>query len=173
MRSLLSIVIFLALFAAACGSDAKFEIPEAPDAGRLHVAVGQPHSPYTTTPATSGPHWSTTPAPGAPHGAPARWGIYSEVLPDEVLVHNLEHGGIGLHYNCPSGCPEIVAALSALVPPGASQFIVSPYPGAPARVAVTAWRRLMLLDTADSERIKTFISNYQDKAPESIKVNLF
>jgi len=199
LRSLASVVIVLVLFAIGCSSDTRSEtstpapgptrtptvrpaqaagplalvIPEAPDDGRAHLPAGVPHSGYSTTPATSGPHWSTAPVNGAPHGAPARWGIYTVVLPDEVLVHNLEHGGIGLHYNCPAGCPEVVSALTALVPPGASQFIASPYPGAPAKVVATAWRRLLLLDAVDSERIKQFIAAYQDKAPESIKVDLF
>lgn len=55
-----------------------------PDIGRNHIAEGQLYEGYSSRPATSGPHW----------GAPARWGAYSAQLPDERLVHNLEHGGI-------------------------------------------------------------------------------
>lgn len=174
MRLLVTVATATLLFAVSCSSSpAEAPIPEAPNDGAQHVPVGFPHPAYSTIPATSGPHWSTLPVTGAPHGAPARWGIYPDVLPDEVLVHNLEHGGIGLHYNCPSGCPEVVAALSGLVPAGASQFIVSPYPGAPAPVAVTAWRRLLLLDKVDTDRIRAFIKAHQDRAPESVKGNLF
>lgn len=174
MRLLVIVATAALLLAVSCSSSPPaVEVLESPNDGVQHVPVGFPHAAYSTIPATSGPHWSTLPAAGAPHGAPARWGIYTDVLPDEVLVHNLEHGGIGLHYNCPNGCPEIVSALGGLVPAGASQFIVSPYSGAPAKVAVTAWRRLLLLDKVDTDQIKAFIKAYQDRAPESVKGDLF
>ncbi len=112
-------------------------IPIARDQGNGHIAPGEAHAPYDTRPATSGPHWFTDRTTLAPYGAPARWGVYTEPLPDEVLVHNLEHGGVGLHYDCPAGCPESVQALHDLVPGGGSLFILSPYSGMPKKIAVT------------------------------------
>lgn len=58
--------------------------------GREHISVGASHLPYNSSPPTSGPHY----------GNPAPWGIYDHELPDEQLVHNLEHGGIWISYNC-------------------------------------------------------------------------
>lgn len=148
-------------------------VPIANDQGKDHAAPGASHAPYDTRPATSGPHWSTAPTTLAPYGAPARWGVYTEPLPDEVLIHNLEHGGIGLHYDCPSGCPELVRALDDLVPGGGSLFILSPYSGMPKKIAVTSWRHLMYLDEFDREKILEFIREYQDRAPESVPTNPF
>ena len=148
-------------------------VPIAADEGRGHIAPGASHAPYSTKPATSGPHWQTAPMTLAPYGAPARWGFYDEPLPDEVLIHNLEHGGIGLHYNCPDGCDDLVKQLKDLVPSSKSQFILSPYPGMPKKIAVTSWRHLMYLDEFDSEKILEFIRAYQDRAPESVPGNLF
>lgn len=147
-------------------------VPIDPDAGRQHIPAGVAGTGYATRPATSGPHWfaAETPA-GVP--APARWGIYEEPLPDEVLIHNLEHGGIGLHYDCPEGCDDVVAQLEDLIPRSRSQFILSPYSGMESRIAITAWRHHMFLDEVEEDRIVEFIEAYQDRAPESIPGNSF
>lgn len=148
-------------------------VPIAADEGRGHTAPGEAHSPYATKPATSGPHWQTAPTTLAPYGSPARWGFYDEPLPDEVLIHNLEHGGVGMHYDCSDGCDDLVKQLKDLVPSSKSQFIVSPYPGMPKKIAITAWRHLMYLDEFDQEKIIEFIREYQDRAPESVPGNPF
>lgn len=144
-----------------------------PDQGASHLPPGQRFGSYITLPATSGPHWITPPIPFVPTGAPARWGFYEQELPDEVLVHNLEHGGIGIHYNCSRACPELVQQLTGLVPPDASQFIVAPYADMDHRIAVTAWRRVLYLEEFHAAQIQFFIENYQDRAPESVPGNLF
>ncbi len=149
-------------------------VPPDPDNGGLHIPPGQFGTGYTERPATSGPHWfaAETPA-GVP--APARWGIYEDPLPDEVLIHNLEHGGIGLHYDCPDGCDDIVAQLEDFIPRNRSQFILSPYSGIDGgnKIAVTAWRHHMHMNEIDREGILDFIDAYQDRAPESIPGNSF
>lgn len=169
--SLLAVVL-IAIVEAACGSDSEPPVvSQEPDEGSEHVAVGEPHAPFGTVPATSGPHWSSFPTEGAPFGAPVVWGFYEEVIVDEALVHNLEHGGIGLHYNCPDGCPDLTTRLTGLVPVGSSQFVMSPYPDMPSRIAITAWRRVLRLDEFDGVAITAFIMSYQDKAPESVASN--
>ena len=141
----------------------------APDDGREIISVGAEHAPYSTVPATSGPHWSeNSGVEGAPRGAPVPWGVYEEALPDEVLVANLKWGGIGLHYDCPDGCLETVAALHDVVPANQLLFVMSPYPGLPSRIAVTAWRHVMYLDEVDVERIREFEDQYKDRAPETV-----
>ena len=55
-----------------------------------HIQVGEQHEPYNSDPPTSGPHYAQ----------PAQAGFYDEALPDEQLVHNLEHGYIVIWYNC-------------------------------------------------------------------------
>lgn len=185
-----SLLIMIMAVAISCSSGANQPASDSPgaaltraapgdfapithDDGAAHIAVGVPHGPYSTVPATSGPHWSTKPAAGDPWGAPARWGVYAEALPDEVLVHNLEHGGIGLHYNCPVGCPDTIEALKGFVPANLSQFIVSPYTGMKTKIAVTAWRRVIYLDDVDADAIRGFIRQYKGKAPENVPGNMF
>ena len=139
-----------------------------PDDGREHIdPEGYAPNKYSVSPATSGPHWykDITPA-GVP--APARWGVYDKILPDEVLIHNLEHGGIGLHYDCPDGCEELINSLRDIVPRNPSFYIVSPYPSLEKRVAITAWRHHLYLDEFDRDQIIKFIEEYIDHAPESV-----
>ena len=137
-----------------------------PDQGREHVAVGAPHPAYNSVPATSGWHY------GQPD-APAPWGVYDQVLPDEVLVHNLEHGGIGVHYDCPDGCPDLVATLSSLVSAAlasGAKIVMSPYPGMDSTIALTAWNYLDTFDDLDLQRAVSFIDAHHasPNAPEGL-----
>jgi hypothetical protein len=88
-----------------------------------------------------------------------------------VLVHNLEHGGIGVHYNCPNGCEDLVRQLAAIVNQSVNdgkKVIMSPYPGMDTAVALTAWTFIDSLDEFDERRVRDFISAHESSsnAPE-------
>ena len=145
-----------------------------PDQGRTHITVGSTNDDYLTRPATSGGHWPVTgPSEETPFGAPVRWGNYEFKISDEALVHNLEHGGIGLHYNCPDGCAEIVDSLVSMAPRGFSQFVISPYPNMGRKIALTAWRHVQYLNEFDEATVRTFIQEYLARAPENVPGNAF
>jgi len=145
-----------------------------PDQGRDHITVGETNAEYATSPATSGGHWPVTPpSEEAPFGAPVRWGPYNVEISDEALVHNLEHGGIGLHYNCSDGCEETVQQLLDVAPRGFSQFVISPYSNMESKIALTSWRHVQYLDEFDAATVRLFISEYLDRAPESSPGNSF
>ncbi|MCH8206559.1 MAG: DUF3105 domain-containing protein [Chloroflexi bacterium] len=134
------------------------------DQGATHISLGESHAPYSSAPATSGWHY------GQPL-APVRWGLHDEVVADEHRLHNLEHGGIGVHYNCPDGCPELVAQLTAIVERSRDEglkVLLSPYPGIETTIALTAWRFIDRFDVFDEERVKAFISAHESSpnAPE-------
>ena len=141
-----------------------------------HVSPDATHPAYNSKPATSGWHYDF----------PVRWGIHDEVLPDETLVHNLEHGGIGIHYNCPEGCSELLAQLAdfavgsggdwlgqyidelseagetgrlnrALNIEGNYKVVLSPYPDMDTTIALTSWTYLDTFDEFDADRIIDFI----------------
>ncbi len=134
---------------------------EVPDRGTSHIDPGAEHPPYNSTPATSGWHY------GHPFG-PAKWGVYDEPLPDEILVHNLEHGGIGIHYDCPAGCPNLVEKLEDLAL-RTQRAVLSPYPGMDTTIALTAWNFIDNSEEFDGARIQAFIDAHLDsgRAPES------
>ena len=134
------------------------------DQGDDHVAPGQDHPLYNSVPATSGWHY-------AQPLAPARWGVHNDVLEDEVLLHNLEHGGIGVNYDCPEGCDELVAELTKVVERAVDRggkVIMSPYSGLESKIALTAWTFLDGLQEFDEERIDAFIKSHESSsnAPE-------
>ena len=157
-------VVVLGLIAlvtlAACSSSSDGRGQKFPDQGATHIGIGDSHPPYNSVPATSGWHFSTL-------LAPAPWDVYAEAIPDEVLTHNLEHGGIGIHYNCPNGCDELVDQL-ANIARGGGKIVMSPYPGMETRIALTAWNFLDAFDDFDGDRIKDFIDAHESSsnAPE-------
>ncbi len=145
-------------------------VPLDPDDGREVISTDATGVGYSTKPATSGQHWLGAETP-AGTSAPARWGAYDIALPDEVLVKNLENGGIGLHYNCPEGCDDVIAALKEVAP--ATQYIISPYPDMSSKITITAWRHHLNLDTFDRAAIADFINAYLDRAPDSVTYDQF
>ena len=163
---LIAIIFIVALFLpslpisigdAGAGGDAGTNVE---DQGNRHVTQGQEHPPYNSVPATSGWHYDVPIAP-----VPAR--VYDFPIPDEQLLHNLEHGGIGVHYDCPEGCDDLVEQLASLVGTG-SEIVMSPYPDMDSRIALTAWTYIDQLDALDEERIRTFIADHLNSsvAPE-------
>ena len=135
------------------------------DQGATHLTPNQSHSPYNSVPATSGWHYSGTVAGLADStyggSAPARAGVYSIYIPDEVLIHNLEHGGIRIHYNCPEGCADMVASLAEYAQEY-SEIIVSPDPRLESQIALVAWNYLLNLDAYDDELITQFIQAHRN-----------
>jgi len=128
-----------------------------PSQGRDHMNIGQPHPAYNSNPPTSGWH--------AP--APANWGTYRTEIPDEVLVHNLEHGGIWISYKDPSDT-ALLEKLEALASRYPSKVIVTPRPKDDSKIAVAAWEHLLKLDAYDEKRIVEFINAYRNKGPEQV-----
>jgi len=106
---------------------------------------------YNTVPPTSGPHL----------GSLARWGVHDEPIPNELQVHNLEDGGVMVQYDCPEGCPELVAGLEEIVGHYGEGVILAPYPGMGTRISLTAWQRIARLDEFDEGRIERFIRAYR------------
>ncbi len=139
-----------------------------PTLGNAHIAPGA-ISPieYNTTPPTSGPHY----------GNLLPWGTYREPQRYELLVHNLEDGGVIIYYQCEDNCPELVSQLEDLVNPYLLQRRhVVVVPNDPAwtdggaaplhkdmgsRIALTAWQRIDKFDEFDAERIRAFIERYE------------
>lgn len=125
--------------------------------GQLHIARGQTHPPYNSTPPTSGWHYADAVAPP---------GVHTQPIPNEVQVHNLEHGEVMVQYDCPEACPETVTALEAIVRTYPKKVLLAPYPGIGRRIALTSWGKLAYLDRVDEPFIRGFIAQNKDKAPE-------
>lgn len=130
---------------------------EIPILGRGHVSEGIKVA-YNSNPPTSGDHWPQ----------PAEWGFYDydEPIQDEILVHNLEHGGIWISYS--DFDKETDSKLKVIAEKYPQAVIVTPRPQNDAKIALASWGRLLKLDKFDEELIISFIKNNVNKAPEPL-----
>ena len=135
--------------------------------GTSHINPDESHPEYNSQPATSGWHYSSQHGisfgTGGSLPAPVPWGIYNEEIPDEILVHNLEHGGIRIHYNCPEGCSELVSQLVESARLG-RKVVLSPYTNMEATIALAAWNYLDTFEEYDEGRIREFIAAHESSA---------
>lgn len=140
------------------------EVQQTPSAAGIHVAEGTAIH-YDYTPPSSGPHYPS----------PASWGVYPTALAPGTWVHNLEHGGIVVLYQCPSTCTALQAQLQALYRqmPFDGQFnekkvIITPYANLDHLVRVQAWGWTMPLASVDTAAIDAFYHEHVNKGPEVI-----
>jgi cytoskeletal protein RodZ len=141
------------------------------DEGRTHVDPSTTPS-YKFYPPASGPHYS---AQGI---APVPWQTIAR-LQEGQYIHNLEHGGIAILYDCPSGadCTTLKNSLENYVKnlaPVEPQFkevkvVLSPYSrGMQKKVALVAWDYIEFLDGYNQAEITRFYENHVNQAPEQI-----
>ncbi len=128
-----------------------------PIQGATHINIGEAHPAYNSNPPTSGWHFPS----------PAAWGYYAMVLPDELVVHNLEHGGIWISYRDASDT-QLIEKLEGLTRRFRSKLIVTQRPTNDSPIAVAAWGRLMKLDRYDEQQILAFFYAYRDRGPERV-----
>lgn len=129
----------------------------AADQGGTHVPDGTIVDNYNTDPPTSGDHYART----------ATWGIHREPVPNELQVHNLEHGGIVIQYNS-SLSGEEIAELELIANQCDVKLLLAPRPDMEQRVALTAWTHYLNLDVVDRDKIQEFIDAHVDEGPERI-----
>ena len=145
---------------------------EIPDEGTANHIDPSTTWTYKFYPPTSGPHYAV------PGSAPAPWQTV-DTLVDGQFVHNLEHGGIAILYNCPSGndCATLKNQLENYVKnlaPIEPQFqevkmVMTPYSrGMQQRVALVAWHYVDFLDGYNQDEITHFYENHVNKGPEHI-----
>lgn len=130
------------------------------DQGRTHIQPGESHPPYNSVPPTSGWH----------QGSDAEWGIHPEPIPNEIQIHNLEHGGVLIQY-VPSADKALVDQLTAFVTrlreqPKYCKLILAPYPNLDKTIALTAWTRILKLEAYDENQLVGFIDAWIEKGPE-------
>lgn len=124
------------------------------DLGNQHISAEPSDYIWNSNPPTSGPH------------APNRtnWGVHTESVPEWLQVHNLEDGGVIIHYNCPNGCPDVAAELEEIardIDEEMDQIVLHPYEDMESRIALTAWTRMLTLDEVDEDQIVEFIEAYR------------
>lgn len=171
------------LLLPACdgGGAATVDAAPLPDAGPCGEVVSDP-------PDVKGTHikrdagmltWPTNPPSSGDHyGQWYKWSrVYTDPVPRENYVHNLEHGGIVLAYNCPTGCADEIAKLESFAralpkdpgcaDPITARWIVTPDPLLPedVKVAAAAWGFTYTAKCVDERTLRNFWDNHFARKP--------
>jgi len=149
-------IFLLAQTAVPDGEDfsTRYEIQ-----GRDHIADGASHLPYNSNPPSSGWHYAS----------PARGGFYEESLPDERVIHNLEHGDTWIAYRS-----DISGEAKEILESFAGRYVVvSPRFENEGDISLVAWGRVDTFGiengVVDEGRIKDFIKRYDNRGPERVR----
>lgn len=137
------------------------------DRSEIDVAGVQTWDDVTANHVSGAVDYEMAPPAGGDHAAVwLNCGVYTEPVPDENAVHDLEHGTVWITYD-PSLPEDDVAALAEQLP---QNGILSPYDGLPAPVVVTVWGAQLALTGADDPRLPLFVEEYDDgvTAPEPL-----
>ncbi len=138
------------------GQPALRRVETFPDEGRAHLQPGE-RATYRTDPPTSGPHSPEWVNPG----------FYTQEQPPERLVHSLEHGHIVIYYDDPG--PQAIRTLQAWARMFNGQWdgvVAVPRHGLGRAVILTAWTRMLRLDSFDENAAAAFIDAFRGRGPE-------
>jgi hypothetical protein len=172
---LAGVLVVVLVLLLGSGSNPNAGVAQADD-GATHItdgatcrenptSCGVSENPYSSLPATSGPHW----------GQVANWGVYTTPANESQLIHNLEHGGIVIWYDPSLDAASVdtlvryVETQTASGVSGRYKFILTPWGGADplgSPVVATAWRYTLELETADTGVIGEFARARYGRSPE-------
>lgn len=143
------------------------EIMEHDEEGSSHVEPPATVD-YETDPPTSGNHYENV----------AGWGVYRETVQAETLVHNLEHGGVVIHYRPDDLTDEEIEMLEDFVEedyPDTQDLqggvILNPNPDIPEPVALAAWQHTQTMEEPNLVVIEHFISERCGEGPEKVPLS--
>lgn len=129
------------------------------DMGALHVKENEPHIEYNSNPPTSGPHWKGVAGPG----------IKTEIIPDELVLHSMEHGAVVVWYK--EGMDQSdVDKIKEVFNNSSGKKIMLARKNLDVPVALTSWGYLLKLESIDEMKIKEFIETNNDRAPEKAPI---
>ena len=89
-------------------------------------------------------------------------GVYTEQVPNENAVHDLEHGAIWFTYDPAQVTDDQIAAVTDLAP--STYSVVSPYEGMDSPMAVSAWGAQLAFDDPEADAVSDFVTKYWKSA---------
>ena len=144
------------------GEEVGEQIPSMPIIYRPsnHIAPGSTFDgEYNSTPPTSGPHWGS---------GWAVCGFFDEEMPDEQVVHNMEHGQVIISYNLSDdGDIERLREIAGGLPGRRAWMIMRPYSEiGEGQIALTAWRWKDEFSIAEltEERVRSFYDAHRNNS---------
>lgn len=136
---------------AGCVLTNPKELPASP-----HLNPEDPTPEYNSNPPTSGLHLAS-PAPG---------GAVDETIDKKILVHNLEHGYVVIHYKGISDSD--INNIHDLVDSYEDGVIAQPNSEITSPVAMASWGTLQTCKDVTISVIKAFIKEHCNKGPEKL-----
>jgi Protein of unknown function (DUF3105) len=140
-------------------------LPMCADAGgQYQEDVVEPTLPvlHTNEPQT----YDGKPPTGGNHsGCWGSWGVHTTPLQPERFVHNLEHGGIVLTYNCPDGCSKELRWMQEFALTN-DLVVLTEYPDLTSRFGISAWNARAYSDCLSPDFVRDFYARRVDLAPE-------
>jgi hypothetical protein len=133
--------------------------------------IGTKPKTWNSSPPTSGPHW----------GVPAVWDFYDTPVPLVQTVHNLEHGGVVIHYG-PDVPDAEVQELREFWIDDPSGLVVAPLAANKANITLSAWTVpdnvvgtadrgrgwLATCTRFDEDAFSAFVEEHRYKGPERL-----
>lgn len=131
---------------------------------RIHVTEGIDPGPYNSNPPTSGIHYETS----------LEAGFYEENIyqyAEGYLVHSLEHGYVIFWYNCSilseNECMELKTQIHSVMAKADNYKVIAfPWKKIDVPVAMTAWGRLLSMESFNADTALSFIKQNREKNPE-------
>lgn len=130
------------------------------------------------------PKWNSSPPTSGPHyGLNAVWGSYDEEVPLVQTVHNLEHGGVVIHYGPDVPDAEVTALRDWYADLGdPNGLIISPLSTNEGRITLSAWTAPETVSSSgagelgwlascqefDADAFEAFIDAHRYKGPERL-----
>jgi hypothetical protein len=158
-----------ALGSASCTVESFPALPNVPDHSDVPTLMTKPR--WNSNPPTSGPHY----------GEWAVWGFYEEEVPFVKSVHNLEHGGVVIHYG-----PQVRRAelekLRTFYAEDPNGLLFAPLPSNGDKITLSAWTApdaetgttdrgrgsLARCTRFDEAAFSAFLQTHRYKGPERI-----
>ena len=131
------------------------------DQGSAHIARGATHPAYNSNPPTSGWHWGDGVAGG---------GIKTEQVPDELVVHSMEHGAAVVWYKADLSKDDIAKIQAAYDAAKIAKKIMIPRANLDVPVALVSWGYLLKLQTIDPAQITAFLVSNSGHGTENAPI---
>jgi hypothetical protein len=165
----LIVVVLIVVLAGGGSGNAKAAVTAIRAQGcEYHKYPAQPRTPhYSTLNPSPPPKWNSfPPTSGRHYYIPLPFGLYTEVMPEIRLVHNLEHGAMILQYGDKVPAAQ-VQQINEWYQKDANALVVAPLPKLGDKVAMTAWTEWAECTGFNVKAANAFRKAFRYHAPES------